>query len=79
MTPRSKRKASEPADGEPAAKKRSAKAKAKPKAKMEPLSCIMPCCDEDRYRRLRFCTLHRYSVDNMKSQAEEKGTIATFG
>ena len=78
MTPRSKRKASEPADGEPAATKRSAKAKAKPKAKMEPLSCIMQCCDEDRYRRLRFCTLHRYSVDNIKSQAEEKGTIGVY-
>ena len=78
MTPRSKRKASEPADGEPAAKKRSAKAKAKPKAKAEVCPCIMPGCDEDRYRRLRFCTLHRYSVDNMKSQAEEKGTIGVY-
>ena len=57
------------------------KAKAKPKAKnksapSEP--CIMPGCGEQRYRRLRFCSLHRYSVDNMKQQAEDENRLKTF-
>ena len=69
QTPRSKsRKAS---GGKP-------KAKAKAKAKPELKNCIMPCCDSVRYRKLRWCSLHRYSVDNMKAQAEEKGTVPTF-
>ena len=66
------------AKGSPKAK---AKGKAKASAAAERKLCIMPSCGEPRYRKLRWCVLHRRSYDTMKWQAENdtpKPTIAQF-
>lgn len=35
-------------------------------------------CPEPRYRKTRWCSLHRRAYDNMKAQAIEKGELDTF-
>ena len=41
-------------------------------------ACIATNCEEPRYRRVRWCSLHNRCAVNMKSQAEENDAVEEF-